>query len=214
MIRVLVVDDHPLVTEGLTAILGAETDIEVVGVAGTADEAEGIARREAPDVVLMDLRLPGRSGAEAAMVIGRDHPGVAVIFLTAEVSEDAIGEAVRAGAVGYLVKGEPPSEIAGAIRRAAEGEMLIPAGVLARLLVTQHQTARDEAEHRVVVARFTPRERDVLAMMGQALDNEDIAERLFVELTTVRWHIRNILEKLGVHSKLAAVLRASELGLV
>jgi DNA-binding NarL/FixJ family response regulator len=214
VIRVLVVDDHPLVAEGLGAVLGRESDIEVVGVAGTASEAEEIARRESPDVALMDFRLPDRSGAEAADAIRAEQPDVAVVFLTADTSDDTIGRAVQAGAVGFLIKGDAPTEIAGAIRRAAAGEMLIPADVLARLLVEQHQNAQATFERATVIAQFTPRERDVLSLMAEGLDNAVITERLFVELTTVRWHIRNILEKLGVHSKLAAVLRASELGLV
>jgi DNA-binding NarL/FixJ family response regulator len=214
VIRVLIVDDHPLVAEGLAAVLGKESDIEVVGVARTALEAEEIAKREALHVVMMDFRLPDRSGAEAAVAIRDEQPEVAVVFLTADVSDDAIGRAVQAGAVGFLIKGDAVTEIACAIRRAAAGEMLIPADVLARLLVEQRRNAQSQAELATLVAQFTPRERDVLRLMAEGLDNADIIERLSVELSTVRWHISNILEKLGVHSKLAAVLRASELGLV
>jgi len=214
VIRVLIVDDHPLVAEGLAAVLGKESDIEVVGVARTALEAEEIAKREALHVVMMDFWLPDRSGAEAAVAIRGEQPEVAVVFLTADVSDDAIGRAVQAGAVGFLIKGDAVTEIAYAIRCAAAGEMLIPADVLARLLVAQRRNAQSEAELATVVAQLTPRERDVLRSMAEGLDNADITERLSVELSTVRWHISNILEKLGVHSKLAAVLRASELGLV
>jgi DNA-binding NarL/FixJ family response regulator len=213
-IRILIVDDHPLVAEGLGAVLGSEPDIEVVGTARTALEAEEIANRQLPAVVMMDFRLPDRSGAEAAAAIRAEHPEVAVVFLTADASDEVIAAAVQAGAAGFLLKGDAPAAIAGAIRRVAAGEMIIPADVLARLFVAQRQTARTEAERARVVAQFTPRERDVLTLMGEGLDNAEIAERLFVELTTVRWHVRNILEKLGAHSKLAAVLRASEFGLV
>jgi DNA-binding NarL/FixJ family response regulator len=214
VIRVLIVDDHPLVAAGLAAVLRQETDIQVVGVAATALEAEEIAKREAPNVVLMDLRLPDRSGAEAAVAIRADNPDVAVVFLTGDASDDAVGRAVQAGAVGFLVKGDPPGQIAVAIRRAEAGEMLIPAHLLARLLTAQRLRSQGAAEHATVVAQFTPREREVLALMAEGLDNTDITGRLFVELTTVRWHISNIFVKLGVHTKLAAVLRASELGLV
>ena len=214
VIRVLIVDDHPLVAEGVEAVLGRESDIQVVGVASTALEAEEISRREAPNVVLMDLRLPDRSGAEAAAAIRAEQPEVAVVFLTADASDDAIGRAVQAGAVGFLLKGDAAGEIPRAVRRAAAGEMLIPADVLARLFVVQGRNALTQAERAKVVAQFTRRERDVLNLMGEGIDNGGIAERLFVELTTVRWHVRNILEKLDVHSKLAAVLRASEFGLI
>jgi len=214
MIRVLIVDDHPLVAEGVEAVLQREPDIQVVGVARTAVEAEEIARRDHPQVVMMDFRLPDRSGAEAAAAIRSEQPEVAVVFLTADASDDAIGHAVQAGAAGFLLKGDPPTEIAHAIRRAAAGEMLIPADVLARLFVAQRRNALTQSERAKMVAQFTSRERDVLRLMSEGIDSSGIAERLFVELTTVRWHVHNILQKLGVHSKLAAVLRATEVGLL
>ncbi|MEA2682609.1 MAG: hypothetical protein QOK05_937 [Chloroflexota bacterium] len=214
MIRVVLVDDHPLVAAGLAAVLAGEPDIEVVGVAGTALGAVEIAGRETPDVILMDVRLPDRSGVEAAVAIRATQPEVVVVFLTSDASDEVIGGAVQAGAVGFLLKGDDPNAIAGAIRRAAVGEMLIPATVLARLLSAQRRETQGAAELATAAAKFTPREREVLSVMAEGLENADISERLFVELTTVRWHVRNILEKLGVHSRLAAVIRASELGLV
>jgi DNA-binding NarL/FixJ family response regulator len=214
VIRVLIVDDHPLVAEGVEAVLRHESDIQVVGVARTALAAEEIASREGPHVVLMDFRLPDRSGADATVAIRGEQPEVAVVFLTADASDDAIGRAAHAGAAGFLLKGDAPGAIADAIRRAAAGEMLIPADVLARLFVSQGQTARTDGERAKLVAQFTPRERDVLNLMGVGVDSGGIAERLCVEPTTVRWHVGHILEKLGVHSKLAAVLRASEFGLI
>jgi DNA-binding NarL/FixJ family response regulator len=214
VIRVLIVDDHPLVARGVEATLQSESDIEVVGIAGTAQEAEEIAKGEAPDVVMMDFRLPDRSGAEAAAAIRSERPEIAVVFLTGDVSDDAIGRAVQSGAVGFLLKGDAPNELAPSIRRAAAGEMLIPADVLAKLLMSQRRIALTQAERAKGIPTFTPRELDVLRLMGQGIESGGIAERLFVELTTVRWHVGHILDKLSVHSKLAAVLRASELGLL
>jgi DNA-binding NarL/FixJ family response regulator len=214
VIRVLIVEDHPLVARGVEATLQREPDIQVVGVAGTALEAEEMARREAPDVVMMDFRLPDRSGAEAAAAIRSERPEVAVVFLTGDVSDDAIGRAVQSGAAGFLLKGDAAADLAPSIRRAAAGEMLIPADVLARLFVAQREHAVSQAERAKGVAAFTPRELDVLMLMGEGFDTGGIADELFVELTTVRWHVGHIFEKLGVHNRLAAVLRASELGLI
>ena len=213
LIRVLIVDDHTMVREGLQALLAIHDDMVVVGVAGDAEEAVKWAIREAPDVVMMDFRLGGRTGAEAAAEIRAATPGTAVVFLSADESEATLIAAVKAGAAGYLAKTAPLREVVSAIRRAAAGEMLIPARVLAALLTTESSRAGDTTGG-PYGSTLTGRELEILQLTAEGVDSFGIAERLFIELTTVRWHVRNILEKLSAHSKLEAVARAAEHGLV
>jgi DNA-binding NarL/FixJ family response regulator len=211
---VLIVDDHPLVSEALRRLLSAQDDIEVVGVASTAQEAIRLAREHPPRVALMDSRLPDMSGAEAAAAIRAIDAEIAVLFLSGDDSDQAIFAAVESGAAGYLNKATTPGLVVESVRRVAAGELLIPARTLQRLIAAKQSASKTEAEKASLEAQFTPRERDVLRLMGHGHDNAAIAEQLFVELTTVRWHVHNILEKLGVHSKLEAVVRAAELGLL
>jgi DNA-binding NarL/FixJ family response regulator len=212
--RVLIVDDHTLIREGLQAILALEPDLQVVGLADGAESAVALARQHEPDVVLMDFRLAGRSGAEAAADIRSALPATSIVFLTADESDDALSAAVRAGAAGYLAKTAPIEDVVSAIHRAAAGEMLIPARVLAQLLATESARLRDAVAAGSYGSSLTGREREILQLTAEGIDNFGIAERLFIELTTVRWHVRNILEKLSVHSKLEAVARAAEHGLI
>jgi DNA-binding NarL/FixJ family response regulator len=213
-IRVLIVDDHPLIVEGLQLLLEKEPDIQVVGTASTGADALELARHVRPTLVLMDFHLPDCSGSSVAAQMRDDVPESAVVFLSADDSDEAVAEAIQAGAAGYLPKGDMPSVITDSIRHAAAGKMLIPARVIARVFTSQRSKARTQIEHSKLVEQFTPRERDVLGLMGEGLDNAAIAARLLIELTTVRWHVRNILEKLGAHSKLEAVARAADLGLL
>jgi DNA-binding NarL/FixJ family response regulator len=213
-IRVLVVDDHPLVREGLRAVLATHADIEVVGVASTAEMAVELASLHTPDVVLMDFRLAGRTGAEAAAEIRLAQPSTSIVFLSADDSDTTLSAAVQAGAAGYLDKSASMEEVVSAIRRAAAGEMLIPARVLVALLATERSRLSGVAADTSYGSSLTARERQVLQLTAEGVDSIGIAEQLFIELTTVRWHVRHILEKLQVHSKLAAVALAAEHGLV
>lgn len=208
-IQVLIVEDHLLVAEGLEVLLNAHPDIRVVGKAGSAAEAIQMAQLRSPDVIVMDFRLPDGSGADAAVAIRRQHPRVAILFLSGEDSEQSLLAAVRAGGCGFLPKSRAASDVAAAVRRAAEGEMLVPADRLARLLSRAQERAEDEAERARLLAELTPREKEVLALMTEGLDNRAIAEQLVISFTTVRGHVQNILEKLGAHSKLEAVARAA-----
>ena len=213
-IRVLIVDDHALIREGLRAVLAVHPDITVVGVASTAESAVEMALLHVPRVVLMDFRLAGRTGAEAAAEIRDALPATAVVFLSADESDDTLAAAVKAGAAGYLAKTSDIDEVASAIRRAAAGEMLIPARVLARLLATETSRTRGALADATYGNSLTGREREILQLTAEGVDNFGISQRLFIELTTVRWHVRNVLEKLHVHSKLEAVARAAEHGLI
>ena len=213
-ITVLIVEDHRLMVEGLSSLLGEEPGLRVAGTAGTVKEAVEAARALQPQVVLMDFRLPDGNGAEATERIRQEHPEVAVLFLSADVSDDAMMRAVDAGACGYVSKGASAAELTDAIRRAGEGEFLLPAATMSRLLARQREARRTEAEKAKLEEELTSREHEVLKMMAAGLDNYDIADRLGIGYGTVRSHVRGVLEKLGARSRLQAVALARDSGLI
>jgi DNA-binding NarL/FixJ family response regulator len=167
-----------------------------------------------PQVVLMDFRLPDGTGADATERIRREHPEVAVLFLSADASDDSMIRAVDAGACGYVSKAASAEELTTAIRRAGDGEFLLPATTMSRLLARQREARRTEAERERLNEELTSREREVLDMMAAGLDNYDIAEQLGIGYGTVRSHVRGVLEKLGARSRLQAVALARENGLI
>ena len=199
---------------GMKALFESDPATEVVGVAASVAEAETIVSTTRPDVVLVDFRLPDGTGADLARSILATQPQLAVVFITADPSEENLMAAVDAGASGFLPKSTSPRAIVDAVLRAATGEMLIPAASLAAVIRARSAQHRADAEHATQLARFTPRERDIMTLMVEGLDNMAVAERLVIGVNTVRWHVRAILEKLNAHSKLEAVARAVELGLV
>lgn len=208
------VDDHPIMREGLVALLSDDDDIDVVGSAATAAEALEQVAAHPPHVVLMDYRLPDQDGASAATAIRRNHPEVAVVFLSADSGERALFAAVEAGAVGFMVKSEAASAVSDAVRRAARGEVLLSPALLTQLIQRQRQLARDQRQRERLLGELTARELEVLRLMAEGLDNQEIADRLRISYMTVRGHVRNVLAKVGAHNKLAAVARAIEHGLV
>ncbi|HVS42109.1 MAG TPA: response regulator transcription factor [Candidatus Dormibacteraeota bacterium] len=212
-IRVLIVEDHPLMARGLRSLLEDCEDLEVVGEVASAATAVATADSARPDVVLMDLRLPDGSGVDASRAI-RDRCGAAIVVVSAQSAGETVLAAVEAGASAYIVKSEPAQHVVDAVRRAAGGEMLIPAGVLRDLVRLRARRAGEHAERLRFAALLTDREREVLVLTAQGSANQTIAERLDISLTTVRTHVRSILAKLDAHSKLEAVARASELGLL
>ena len=213
-ISVLIVEDHRLMVEGLASLLGEVPELKVVGTAGTVKEAVEKARELRPQVVLMDFRLPDGNGAEATARIRQDSPEVAVLFLSADVSDDAMLLAVDAGACGYVSKAASADELTSAIRRAGEGEFLLPAATMSRLLARQREQRRSQAARDKLAEDLTAREREVLKMMAAGLDNYDIADKLGIGYGTVRSHVRGVLEKLGARSRLQAVVLARESGLI
>jgi len=213
-ITVLLVEDHLLVAEGLAAMLNASGDVRVVGTSASAIDAVQVAAECQPDVVVMDSHLPDGSGADAAIRLREQQPQIPIVFLSADESEAAMIAAVRAGACAYLPKSRATVDVVDAVRRAVEGEMLIPAAQLARLLARSHEMARDEAERRRLLDSLTARELEVLALMAEGLDNRAIAAELAIGFTTVRGHVQNILEKLEAHSKLEALACAARYGLL
>jgi len=211
-LRVMVVDDHQMVVQALVVALSREPDIEIVATASSVAEAVQRVPGARPDVLLIDYNLPDGTGVDA--VRGLEDPQLKTVFLSSERSDGAVLAALEAGACGYLVKAEPLDQLVTAVRRAGEGEILLQPGELSSLLGRQRERQRREAEQQRVVASLTGREREILKFMGQGADNRAIAEDLHLALTTVRWYVQVILEKLEVHSKLGAVARAAELGLV
>ena len=213
-VTVLIIDDHPMVAEGMRRVLDRETDIDVIGVAADGDQGIALAAQHRPSVAVIDSNLPGRSGAETAREIRDRNPAVAVLFLSGDGSDSAVLAAVEAGATAYLVKTVSAKEVVETVRRVAGGEMLIPARVLAELIASRRSQLVEEDERRRFAAQFTERELDVIRLIGRGLDNQRMADALNVAPTTMRWHVRNVLEKLQVHSKLEAVVVATEMGLL
>ena len=209
-IRVLIVEDHALVAEGLALTLERAGDIEVVGVARTARDAEALAVAHAPNVLLVDIHLPDGTGIEVASRVRRSLPAAAIVMLSGDESEEALAAAVEAGACGYLTKSVPGSTVIDAVRRAATGEILFPAETLRNVFALSRATA----ERRARRPSLTAREAEVLQLMAEGLDNKTIAHRLEIGLNTVRHHTQSILEKLEAHSKLEAVARAHNQGIL
>jgi DNA-binding NarL/FixJ family response regulator len=213
-ITILIVEDHRLMAEGLASLLGETQELKLVGTAGSVQEAVNLARSLHPQVVLMDFRLPDGNGAEATQRIKRESPEVAVLFLSADVSDDAMMQAVDAGACGYVSKAATAEELTTAIRRAGDGEFLLPAATMTRLLGRQREARRSAAARDKIAEELTTREHQVLKMMAAGLDNYDIADKLGIGYGTVRSHVRGVLEKLGARSRLQAVALARETGLI
>jgi len=206
---VLVVDDHALFRRGLEIVLAQEPDIEVVGEAGDGAEAVEQAADLLPDVVLMDVRMPRRSGIEACTAIKDVVPSARIIMLTISDEEGDLYEAIKAGATGYLLKEISIDEVATAIRAVAGGQSLISPAMASKLL-TEFATLikRDGDRQQVPAPRLTERELEVLRLVARGLNNRDIAKQLFISENTVKNHIRNILEKLQLHSRMEAVVYA------
>lgn len=207
-IRVLVVDDHLLVAEGLVHLLEAEPDMVVVGIAGTADEAVRLAQSRAADVVLMDYELPDADGTEATRRIRARCPQTKVVMLTAFTEEAIAVAAIEAGCSGYVTKQRAGCDVMQAVRAVHGGEAVVSAGVLARLLPRLDRRRQSPGDD------LTAREREVLALLAQGLSNHEVAERLSIRRNTVRNHVQSLIVKLHAHSKLEAVAIAMRHGIV
>ena len=213
-IRVLIVDDHLAIAEGLQALLARQPDFEVAEIANNGETARRIAAERRPHVILMDQNLSGESGVVVASAILTSGVRTSVVMFSGGMTEAELVAAVDAGASGYLMKTTPLVEIVSAIRRAASGEMLLPSAELDGLLRLGRERASKRADRQRATPQFTPREREVLALLAQANDVQHIAERLGISVNTARGYVQQVLEKLGAHSRLEAVVRANELGLL
>ena len=213
MTRVVVADDQALVRAGLKMVLEAEADIEVVGEAADGHEVLDVARRASPDVVLMDIRMPGLDGLEASrrLLAGSDPPKVLV--LTTFDEEEYLYEALRAGTSGFLLKVSPPEQLIGAIRTVAAGNALIDPAVTRRVIEAFGRRAATAAPP-PAYDELTAREREVLTFLARGRSNAEIAEELIVGEATVKTHVARVLMKLGLRDRVQAVVFAYEHGIV
>jgi DNA-binding NarL/FixJ family response regulator len=209
-IRLLLADDHPVVRAGLSGMLAAEDDLEVVGEAADGAEACALAAELRPDVVLMDLRMPGTDGATATARLSREQPDVKVLILTTYDTDADILRAVEAGATGYLLKDTPRRELAEAVRAAARGETVLAPAAAATLL----NRVRTPVPAPAPAVLLTARETQVLALVAQGRTNADIGRELFIGEATVKTHLIRVFTKLDVDDRTAAVTAAMRLGLL
>ena len=215
MIRVVLADDQALVRAGFRALLDAQDDIEVVGEAGDGEEAARVARRLRPDVVLMDIRMPGTDGLAATRAIARDErlAGVRIVILTTFELDEYVFEAIRAGASGFLVKDTEPVELLRAVRAVAAGDALLSPGVTRRL-IGAFATQTREPPQRPELDTLTDREREVMGLVAEGLSNDEIAARLYVSPMTAKTHVSRAMTKLAARDRAQLVVYAYESGLV
>jgi DNA-binding NarL/FixJ family response regulator len=202
----LIVEDHQVVAEGLAALIDHQSDMKVVGKVGTVADCAAMGVELNPDVVLLDFRLPDGTGADAAAAIREMRPQAKMIFLTREDSDAARFAAVQSGASAFIHKSQAAAEVVTAIRDVARGKMLITPRTIATLLAKRRTID-------VQLQSLTAREKEVLRLMAEGEPSRSIASSLGISYTTVRTHIRSLGQKLGVHSKLEAIVKARELGL-
>ena len=205
-IRVLIADDHGVVRQGLVMYLGLDPEIEVVGEAANGEEALRVARDISPDVVLMDLLMPVMDGISATEAIKSEMPEVEVVALTSVLDDGAVTGAIRAGAIGYLLKKTDARELCRAIKGAAAGQVQLDPEAAAKLMREMRVPEKPEA--------LTPRETEVLKLVARGMANKQIARELFVEEKTVKAHVSGVLRKLNVSSRTQAALHAVRTGLV
>jgi DNA-binding NarL/FixJ family response regulator len=216
VIRVLVADDQTLVRAGFRVLVESAPDLEVVGEAGDGVEAVELARRELPDVVLMDIRMPRMDGLEATRrIVALDRAeGVRVLVLTTFDLDEYVYQALRAGASGFLLKDTPPADLLAAIRVVAAGDALLAPRVTRRLIAEFARRPEPSAVTPAALAALTDREREVLALVARGLSNAEIAELLVVSGATAKTHVSRVLAKLGARDRAQLVMLAYETGLV
>ena len=206
-VRVLVADDHPFFRQGLRTLVDSSEELELVGEATDGPEAVRLAHESAPDVVLMDLRMPGLSGIEATRAVVAADPNIRVLVLTMYEDDDSVFAAMRAGARGYLLKGAGEAEVLRAIRAVASGDAIFGPAIAARL------TAYFADQTPKVFPQLTDRERDVLQLLAEGRNNEAIAHELTLSRKTVRNHVSNLFNKLQVVDRGQAIVKAREAGM-
>ncbi len=210
-IRILIADDHPLFRDGMHGLLDTVPDTEVVGEATSGEEVVSLAATLQPDVILMDIKMPGINGIAATREILATSPHIGILMVTMLEDDESVFAAMRAGARGYVLKGANQADILVAIRAVARGEIIFGPGI-ARRLLRFFSTIRPQAPQRVF-PDLSERETELLALMAQGKSNQEIADQLDLSLKTVRNHVSNIFSKLQVADRSQAILRAREAGL-
>ena len=205
MIRVAIVDDHPIVTDGVVANLSASAEIEIVATGTSADDAIAIAAAHAPDVLVLDLELGGKSGLDAIAGVKAASPRTRIVIFSAYAGEERVATAFERGADSYVLKGTSSDELVAVVRAVAAGGSLIPPDIAAQLARAVRQPRRD---------RLTERERETLALLAEGLANRAIAERLGITERTVKFHVAEILARLGASNRAQAVAIAKARGIV
>lgn len=211
MTRVLVVDDNELIRAGLVTVIDSDPDLEVVGQASSGPEGVSLARRERPDVVLMDVEMPGGDGISATATLADRPDAPRILILTMFDLDEYVVEGLRAGASGFLIKTTPPAELIAAVKACAAGQLTVGPTVMERLVGSYTQRAAPEAHPGL--ERLTERETDVLLSMSKGLSNAEIGEELWLAETTVKTHVARILSKLEVRDRVQAVVLAHRHGL-
>lgn len=201
-IRVLLCDDHTILRDGLRNLLESESDLQVIGEASDGQQAIHIVRELAPDVVLMDINMPGMGGIEAVEKLTAEFPDLRILILTMFDHEEYLFRTIRAGAKGYLLKDSPVSEVVEAIRKVMSGGSVLHPSLTDKLLASYREPREEAAD------KLSPREIEVLTALVQGLSNKEIAEQLFISETTVKLHISNVYRKLGVKSRSQAIMHA------
>ncbi|SEH02681.1 DNA-binding response regulator, NarL/FixJ family, contains REC and HTH domains [Nonomuraea solani] len=207
MIRVFLLDDHEVVRRGVAALLDSEDDIEVIGEAGTAESAVARIPALRPDVAVLDVRLPDGSGVDVCREVRSRVPGLACLMLTSYADDDALFDAVMAGAAGYVLKQIHGSDLVGAVRTVASGQSLLDPQTTAAML----QRLRDQAARRDPLAALTEQERHILDLIGEGLTNRQIGERMFLAEKTVKNYVSNLLSKLDMQRRTQAAALSARL---
>ncbi|NQW21966.1 MAG: response regulator transcription factor [SAR202 cluster bacterium] len=211
MINILVVDDHPVVREGLSAMLSTQPDMEVVAEAANGAEALELAMRHRPDVIVLDLQLPDMDGSEVIGAVKREWAEARVLVLTSFDTDDRVLRAVRAGAQGYLLKGTPKDELFYAVRTINQGGSLLGPGIAPKLLGQVYDQADRESR---AASTLSAREMSILVLVANGLRNKEIASQLCISDRTVKFHVNSIFQKLGASSRTEAVKNAVQQGLI
>lgn len=215
-IRVLIVDDDPLLRAGLTMMLGGAPDIAVVAEAADGTQVKSMVERHSPDVVLMDIRMPAMDGLTATEALRAQPKAPEVIILTTFDADEHVLRALRAGAAGFVLKDTPPAEIVNAIRRVAQGQPVLSPAVTRRLIDRVTDSPRDERRRQAqqLMAQLNDREREIAVAVGQGLSNAEISATVFLSVPTVKTHISRILTKLDLNNRVQIALLAHDAGLL
>jgi DNA-binding NarL/FixJ family response regulator len=209
--KIVIVDDHVLFREGLAAIIGSEPDVEIIGQAGTVQEAIELVKISKPDMVLMDFGLPDGTGAEATRAILQEHPKCKVVFLTMSEEDDDLLAAIRSGAKGYLLKNMQPAKLVSSLRSVQKGESALSRSMTLRLM---EELARTKEPSQISDPTLTRRELEVLQELALGKSNLEIAKDLFISENTVKYHVHSILEKLNLSDRRDVAIYAREHGLL